>query len=191
MTRMRDSRRPKIAVFGGSFDPPHNYHLQIGLHVLKTQNIDEVWFMPVQRHVLGKQSVPFANRMAMVNALIAPHRPRLSVSDFENRSGASGYTIDLLKDLHSAYPDHRFSLVLGTDIREETDRWKNFDEIARDFPIIWIGREGHMAEISDTVLPDVSSTHIRNSLMAHQPVNDVVSPSVLMEIALRGLYEPH
>ena len=190
MIRMRDTRKPNIAVFGGSFDPPHNYHLQIGLHVLETCDIDEVWFMPVQRHVLGKQSVPFTDRLAMASALISPHRPRLSVSDFENRPGATGYTIDLLTDLQKAYPDHVFSLVLGTDIREETDRWKNFDDIARNVPIIWIGREGHMEENTDTVMPDISSTYIRTCLMNRKPVNDVVSSSVLTEIALRNLYNP-
>jgi len=183
-----DSRHPKIAIFGGSFNPPHSYHLNIGLHVLQHHDIDEVWYMPVQHHVLGKQSVAFADRMALVSALIAPHRPRLSLTDFENRADGTGYTIDTLRALQDEYPNHHFSLILGTDIREETERWKDFPVIEKDYPIIWIGRQGHQEEDCNVVMPDISSTLIRDNLMHNQPVNEYLPPSVLEEIALRKLY---
>jgi len=185
-----DSRHPNIAIFGGSFNPPHRYHLAIGLHVLEHHDIDEVWYMPVQRHALGKQSVPFADRMAMVSALIAPHRPRLSVMDFENRHDGPSYTIDTLKALQETYPDHAFSLILGTDIREETERWKDFDIIERDYPIIWIGREGHKEEGCDVVMPDISSTLIRDNIAKGIATDDYLTPEVLEEISLRNLYQP-
>ena len=39
-----------IALFGGSFNPPHVAHQLVALYVLETQPIDELWFVPTYTH---------------------------------------------------------------------------------------------------------------------------------------------
>src|SRR5712691_8284670 len=53
----------EIALFGGSFDPPHVGHLLAAAYVLATEPVDELWFVPVFGHPLGKPlHAPFEHR---------------------------------------------------------------------------------------------------------------------------------
>lgn len=60
-----------IAIYGGSFDPPHVGHLLVATHVLATQPVDELWFVPTHTHMLGKQLTEFTHRLAMTKLLVA------------------------------------------------------------------------------------------------------------------------
>jgi len=106
---------PEIALFGGSFDPPHVGHLLAAAYVLATEPVDELWFVPVLQHPLDKPLVaPYEHRVALLERLAADlHRAR--VSRAEQESG-EGRTVDLLEWLHRKHPDTRWALVLGTDL---------------------------------------------------------------------------
>ncbi len=56
----------RVALFGGSFNPPHVAHELVALYVLETQPIDELWFLPVYHHVFDtKQGLaPFEDSSA-------------------------------------------------------------------------------------------------------------------------------
>ena len=62
-----------IAVVGGTFDPIHNGHFQLGRAALAAMHLDEVWFMPSgsnnYRSVLGLRAEKF-HREAMVRLAI-------------------------------------------------------------------------------------------------------------------------
>ncbi len=186
---VKDPRRARIGIFGGSFNPPHLFHLLAAIYALEASDADEVWLMPVFKHALGKQVAPFKDRMALAAALIHPYRPRLSVSDFEAREGATGYTIDTLRDLVKYYPDNSFFFIAGTDIRNERDKWKDFDAIEQEFGIFWIGRHGHADDDMGAALPDISSSMLRQMLMEGKSPTEYIPQRVLDEIRLRGLYQ--
>src|SRR5207249_1390676 len=62
----------EIALFGGSFDPPHVGHLLAAAYVLATEPVDELWFVPVFGHPLGKRiHAPFEHRAAWIELAIA------------------------------------------------------------------------------------------------------------------------
>jgi len=57
---------PEIALFGGSFDPPHVGHLLAAAYVLATEPVDELWLVPVFEHPLGKKpAAPFEHRVEL------------------------------------------------------------------------------------------------------------------------------
>jgi nicotinate-nucleotide adenylyltransferase len=62
----------RIALFGGSFNPPHVAHQLVALYVLETQPIDELWIVPVYTHALGKQLADYEHRVAMCELAAAP-----------------------------------------------------------------------------------------------------------------------
>ena len=45
----------RVALFGGSFNPPHVAHQLVALYILETQDVDELWFVPTYAHPFGKQ----------------------------------------------------------------------------------------------------------------------------------------
>src|SRR4051812_50118580 len=61
----------EIALFGGSFDPPHVGHLLAAAYVLATEPVGELWLVPVNEHPFGKRlAAPFEHRAALCEAMI-------------------------------------------------------------------------------------------------------------------------
>ena len=54
-----------VAIYGGSFNPPHVAHQLISLLVLETVVVDELWWVPTFRHAFGKELALFEDRVAM------------------------------------------------------------------------------------------------------------------------------
>jgi nicotinate-nucleotide adenylyltransferase len=86
-----------IALFGGSFDPPHLGHVAIIAHVLATEPVDEVWALPCFQHPFGKRTAPFALRLRMLEEALAPFATRARVEDIEASLGGVSYTIDTVR----------------------------------------------------------------------------------------------
>ena len=204
----------KVALFGGSFNPPHVAHQLVALYVLETQQFDELWFVPVYTHVFGKDLAPFEDRVAMCEIAIRPLGPRAHVCRAEEElAKAPGFagsrTLDLIEHLIKQNPTSSFRLVVGTDILAETDKWHRWDAVVAAAPLIVVGRTGHTLPVGSSVsgltMPEVSSTAIRAELAALDPDirdslgrGEVVDPvptvasllpaSVLRYIAERDLY---
>lgn len=183
----------KIAIFGGTFDPPHIGHMMACYYVLATTDIDEVWIVPSYRHPFGKESAPYDMRVKMCEISSEIFCNRVKVFKFEEELGKSSnepvYTIDLLKYLVERFKEHRFYFVIGSDILQETDHWKDFDKIENYAKLIILRRRGvEPSEDYKAVLPDVSSTVIRESIRKSIPVSGLVSNGVLRFIEDNNLY---
>ncbi len=171
-----------IALYGGSFNPPHVVHQMIVLALLETCEVDEVWLLPCSHHAFDKALLPFEARVRLCQRLIEPLEPRAKISRVEHDLGGVSRTLHTLEHLRREYPEHRFSLALGSDIREETKSWYRWDAIEATTPIHWFGRLGHaVAEEDKLVFPDVSSTEIRCRMRQGKDVSLLVPRTVLDE----------
>lgn len=175
----------EIAIFGGSFDPPHVGHLLAAAWVLATEPCDELWLVPVLSHPFGKPLVgSYDHRVALCEAL-SRLLPRTRVSRAEQESGQAR-TVDLLQWLQTQLPGKRFALVLGTDLHAERAQWKQFDRIQQLARIIDVPRGGHSQ--SEVVIPEVSSTQVRGLLKSGGEVSHLVPRPVLAAIRAAGTY---
>ena len=166
----------EIALFGGSFDPPHVGHLLAATYVLATEPVGELWLVPVNQHPLGKKlAAPFEHRAELCEAMIADAGlPRARVSRIEAEIGGEVRTVDLLEHLRRTHPEHSFALVVGSDLAAERSQWKRFDRITELARII--------------VLPEVSSTEVRTLLASGADVSRLVPREVLRRIRAAGTY---
>src|SRR5512138_3250061 len=135
----------RVALFGGSFNPPHVAHQLVALYVLETQPVDELWFVPTYAHPFGKQLVAYEHRIAMCELAAAPLGPRVRVSRAEAELAArpgfvASHTLDLV-DLLAAR-GHALRLVVGADILGEAASWYRWDDVIARAPLIVIGRAG-------------------------------------------------
>lgn len=175
----------EIAIFGGSFDPPHVGHLLAAAYVLATEPCDELWFVPVLSHPLGKQLTgSYEHRTALCEELTRLV-PRTRVSRAEQESGRTR-TVDLLEWLQTQVSGARFALVLGTDLNAERAQWKQFDRIQQLARIITVQRGGHTSE--GVAIPEVSSTQVRALLKSGASVDRLVPRGVLGAIRAAGTY---
>jgi len=186
-----------IALFGGSFNPPHVAHQMVALYVLETQPVDELWLVPTFLHAFGKDLAPYADRIAMCELAAAALGPRCVVSRIEeelaHRPGfVASRTLETIEAIAQARPGAALRLVIGADILGETGKWYRWDEVVRRAPPIVVSRGGYprppgltSTEIEITTL---SSTTVRTRLAADDDVSGLLPGSVLGYIATQGLY---
>ena len=186
----------RVALFGGSFNPPHVVHQLVALYVLETQPVDELWFVPTFAHPFGKHLVAYEHRIAMCELAAAPLGPRAQVSRAEAELAArpefvASRTLDLVD--HVAASGHAPRLVVGGDILGETEKWFRWDDVVARAPLIVIGRAGHPlppgSAAGDITMPEVSATRIRDLLArGASDVTGLVPRDVLRYIAQHNLY---
>jgi nicotinate-nucleotide adenylyltransferase len=175
----------EIALFGGSFDPPHLGHVLAAAWVLATEPVDELWLVPVFQHPLAKKlAAPFDLRVALCERAVEPLRGA-RVSRVEEELKGEGRTVDLLEHLQRTRPGDRFALVLGTDLALERPQWKRFERIAELARLIEIPRRGFS---TDALLPEVSSTQVRALLASGGDASRLLPKGVLELIRSTGSY---
>jgi nicotinate-nucleotide adenylyltransferase len=193
------STKRRVALFGGSFNPPHVGHLLAATFVRAVADVDVVWLMPASHHPFGKDLAPFDDRVALCEAL-ASQLAGVEVTRIENELAAQGRTIRTVERLRDLHPDHVYSLVVGGDIVGEWHRWAEFERLATLARPIVIGRMGYAVTppttgplanalfLTDVPMPPVSSTEVRERLASGADVDHLVPQTVLSEIRRRGLY---
>jgi nicotinate-nucleotide adenylyltransferase len=179
----------RVALYGGSFNPPHVAHQMVTLYVLETAPIDEVWLVPTCQHAFGKPLAPFEDRLAMCQRAAAPLGARVKVSDIESAIGGESRTLPTVRRLQALFPNETFSLVIGADLVAEVPTWFGGAELQATVPFIVVGRGGVAAPGGGLAMPQVSSTAVRDALAAKRSVDGLVPRSVLDYIRQRGLYQ--
>lgn len=182
--RVHDHFRPKprVAVFGGGFNPPHFTHQTIIAWLLSTGKADQVWLVPCWRHVFGKRLAPFRDRLAMCREAAGIFHHLCQVSDIERRIGGRSVMLNTLRELRSRHPGNEFSLVIGEDNWLRRAEWVQFDVLEKEFPVLVVGRD------CQPRLPDIRSTMVRSRIAAGEDVGDMVPAGALAIIRERGLY---
>ncbi|HEX9104292.1 MAG TPA: nicotinate (nicotinamide) nucleotide adenylyltransferase [Polyangia bacterium] len=176
----------RVAVYGGSFNPPHVAHQMALAYVLATARVDEVWMVPTFKHPFDKQLVAFSDRAKMCELAASPFKA-VRVSRIEEELGGDSYTLRTMRALMERHSDHRFSLVIGADLVAERERWHGWPELKDLVPFIVVGRQGS-PETGGITLPAVSSTIVRRRMREGEPVDTLGATDGLDYIRARGLY---
>ena len=179
----------RIALYGGSFNPPHLGHELAALYVLETSAVDELWLMPTFQHPFDKALESFEDRLAMCRLAAAALGPRARVTDIERELGDESRTLRTVRKLQQDFPENAFCLVIGADLVAELPTWQESAELRRSVPFIVVGRAGFEKDDGRLALPRVSSSEVRAALAAGRPVDGLVSRAVVDYISRHGLYQ--
>ena len=157
----------EVALIGGSFDPPHVSHVFAACYLATLGKFDSVYIIPVAKHAHGKELTPHHMRYEMCR-LSMEWIPKTHVSDIEKQLlnmpnhpdvNYSYHTIKALKELH---PDWNIHFTVGADVASQISSWAFGDELLKISKPFILGRHGYEHE-NMAVLPNISSTEIRNS----------------------------
>lgn len=169
----------RIAVYGGSFNPPHVGHAMVAAWLLWTERVERVYLLPSYAHPFGKSLLDWDIRLSLCHALAETVGPGVEVCGIESELPTPSYSIDTLKALRARTPGHRFHLVVGADVLPDTAKWKAWDEIETDFKPIIVGRGGYPPVEGAPTFPELSSTEIRQRLGDGRDVGALVPSKVL------------
>lgn len=187
-----------IGLYFGSFNPIHIGHLIIANHVLNESDLQRVWF------VVSPQN-PFKHSNSLLNEYDRFHLVqkaidgdiRLKASDIEFGLPKPSYTSVTLSHLSDKYPEHQFSIIMGSDSFQNLGNWKNADAIIKHYKILIYKRPGFEIEddlsaqirIVDAPLLDISATHIREQIQKGKSIKYLVPSSVEEEILLNRYFK--
>ena len=192
----------RIGIYGGSFNPIHKGHTELAASIVQQGLVDELWLLvsPLNPLKQGETSdiAEYEHRLSMAR-LATEDIEGVKVSDFEKNLPLPSYTITTLGELHKAYPEHEFLLVIGADNWERFPRWYHAQEIIDTYSILIYRRPG--CEMDETLLPlsvqvvdtplyDISSTEIRESVKKGRMPLKWVDRKVATYIRVHHLYSP-
>ena len=189
----------RIGLFFGSFNPIHTGHLIIAEYMATRTELDQVWFVVSPHNPLKLRST-LANdfdRLHMVQLAIDDN-PRLKASNIEFSLPKPSYTIDTMVYLHEKYPQHHFSLIMGSDNLGSINKWKNYALLLERYIIHVYSRDGIPVEQNlfpsadirkyDVPMLDISSTYIRKSIAEGLSIRYMVPENVYQFLDGSRLY---
>lgn len=168
----------RIAVYGGSFNPPHAGHALVAAWLGWTGRVDRVWLVPAFAHPFAKALAPFDRRLAMCRALAGTIGRHVEVCDVERDLPPPSYTVDTLRHLRTVYPSYTFRLVLGADNVPDLPQWREWSVISEEFSPIVVGRQGWPTPEGSIDFPGISSTEVRRRLAMGEPIDHLVPSAV-------------
>lgn len=189
----------KVALYGGSFNPPHLGHAMIASFLAQFCGFDEVWLLVSPENPLksGLPSAAPAHRLEMCR-LVANAIPRVKASDFEFSLPTPNYTYLTLRALTEKFPEHEFSLVVGSDNWNIFEKWRRGDEILSRHQV-WVYQRPDcpvVREVSQNVrlienapLALISSSFVRKAVAENKDIDCFVPKNVADYIKTHHLYE--
>jgi nicotinate-nucleotide adenylyltransferase len=198
----------RVALFGGSFDPPHHGHFAIATAAADAFALDSVFFAPAGRQPLKLNDTvtPFEDRLAMVElACLEDRRFTASELDAPRADGAPNYTVETLSELARALPEAKLFNLVGADSFLGVSRWHEPERLLQlaewivvsrpGFPIASLSSLGLNAQqqsrvhLLDNVHDDTAATGLRERLESGDPCIDLIAPRVLDYIQSHHLYQ--
>jgi nicotinate-nucleotide adenylyltransferase len=188
----------KIGLFFGSFNPIHTGHLIIANYMANHTDLDQVWLVVSPHNPLKKKTdlINMYDRLEMAR-LATENAVNIRVTDVEFKLPQPSYTIDTLTHLKERYPEHEFTLIMGSDNLVSLKKWKNYELLLRDYHIAVYPRPGHgdsdlashpAVTMTSTPLMELSSTFIRHSIRTGLNMMFFVPDKVLEFIDSKNLY---
>ena len=197
----------RVALFGGSFDPPHHGHIAIARAAANAFALDRVLFAPVGHQPLKTDATPapFADRLAMVE-LACKADPRFFPVEVDapKPDRAPNYTVNALAVLSESMPEAQLFNLVGADSFLNLRLWHDPERLLELAEWIVVSRPGFsLADLSaleltarqrkrvhllQTVHEDVAATDLRQRLERGDPCSDVLEPAVAAYIKANRLY---
>jgi len=147
----------RVALFGGSFDPPHCGHVALARLARERLALDRILVAPVGTQPLKQETPPasFEDRVAMTHLAFA-HEPKMEVSlvDAPRSDGRSNYTIDTLGTLRQQlHPGDALFCILGADSFLTIGKWHRSPDLLTSCNFIIGGRPGFDLGHAEAALP--------------------------------------
>jgi nicotinate-nucleotide adenylyltransferase len=186
----------EVGLYFGSFNPIHVGHLIIANHVLSNSACKQIWFV-VSPHNPLKESSSLLNeqhRLHLVRLAI-DDEPNFKASNIEFSLPRPSYTIDTLTYLSEKYPQHTFSIIMGSDSLQNLPKWKNYEQILKHYKLLVYQRPNTTSELQhenismlQAPMLDISATYIRNCLKSKKSIKYLVPVAVAEDIAANNYY---
>jgi len=171
----------------------HNAHLAMARAALDQLKLEKILFVPTGSPRYRTPAVASAaHRVTMLRLALADN-DSYEIDARELASGASGYTVDTLRELRLELgADTELWLLMGADQYAKLDSWHRPDDVKRLAKIAVFSRPGVSLQGGAPVIPmqpmKISASEIRARVARGDDVSALVPPAVAGYIAEHRLY---
>ncbi len=199
----------QIAIYGGTFDPPHNGHIHLAIRIMKMKNLDQLIFIPAAKppHKPDQPISDFDDRYNML-VLATEKFKNISISKIEyERLPNSSFTFDTMNSLALLCPNDELSIIIGADSLAMIHTWYKCKELVKRWNFITYPRakvdikieillkywEKDLAvklynSLIDSPVYDISSTEIRQMIRNGDKKLSMIDENVYNYIINNKLY---
>lgn len=191
----------KLALFGGSFDPPHLGHLAFARFALDALGPDRLVWLPAGRQWQKPDQIMAAavHRATMVRRLITGE-PRFVLDERELHRRGPSFTADTLREFASQNPGAELMFLIGQDQYARLPTWYQVETVTKLATLVVVPRDGEAVvtppglpahRLRVLSMPDIplSSTAVRDAVASGEDISPMVGAEVASYIASHRLYE--
>lgn len=203
----------KILLYGGTFDPPHNGHLNNLRAAVRRVMPDRVIVMPAgvppHKHAAVTAGMLRVEMCRCFETLVRENAvPELEVSSWEVEQAAEGrrnYTVVTLEMLAGRFPDAQLYLAVGSDMLMTFDEWYRWADILKLARLVVVSRnigddsalhakakkldpEGGQILFAPVEALPMASSCLRQRLAAGEDCEQELPENVRCVIVREGLY---
>lgn len=197
----------KLIVYGGSFNPPHNGHLNCILAVQQFIKPDLLLLVPtgVPPHKTNAHFAGQRDRLKMLE-ILTKQLHQVSVDTIEIESHKVSYTVDTLQYLKEKYQPKEMFVLVGEDMFLSFHQWKNYKEILKIAAILVVKRSLYndkqiqeqtqmLTKFGGNIIflnlhpLDISSTQIRDNIKSDISISKLVPKEIELYINQNKLYK--
>lgn len=195
----------KIGLFGGSFNPIHNGHINLAFSVKESLGLDRVILIPsgVSPYKSSDEYAPPDCRLEMCR-LACEGISGIEVSDYEILQSGKSYTVYTVRHFKELYPDDELYWLVGSDMLLCFEEWYEYREILEKVSLAAISRYGNdnedllkmsdkLSEYGNVIVVnagavEISSSKIRKMIKNNEDLSCYLNGKVVKYIVLKNLY---
>lgn len=178
----------RIGLYGGTFDPIHEGHIQLAQHVWQALRLDALFLIPAAVPPHKPQGTPFEHRLNMVK--LAVENPAWQTSDIEAQRQGPSYTIDTLRYFAQRFPEAQCWWLLGADALQDLHHWHGAAQFHRYARFAVFPRQGYPSKPPAQLIQDFPQLHQALDLIPGEGL-DSSSTEVRKNLLTRLPRRPH
>jgi len=206
---IRNPQSHVLGLFGGTFNPVHNGHIEAARKTVAALGLCELIFVPacIPPHKGTGGLIPSKDRTRMLERAIRDMK-NISWSDAELERKGTSYTIDTVRYFEHRYPDKTICFLTGSDSLSTLHTWKDIGTLISECRLVIISRPGFPFSVPEQLkgllsdeavtslvqnrleieTPDISSTQVRKAVKNGKDISSCVPAAVKEYIEENGLY---
>lgn len=187
-----------LAIFGGSFDPVHNAHIEMAKCSLKEFNLNKIVFVPAYKPPHKINLTASAEDRYNMLKLALKQYPEFDIDVYELSLRKEVFSYQMLDYFKEKYNNYTVKMIIGSDSFNQLSIWKEPEYICKNYgfyvllrPNIEVNKLSpyyKYCEFSKTIISDISSTYIREKIKLKQDISCFVDKTVLTYIKEKKLY---
>jgi nicotinate-nucleotide adenylyltransferase len=201
---LSNSKRHRIGLYGGAFDPPHIGHHALAACAAAQLQLDILYVVPTGDAWHKSQGLSAAHHRLAMAGLNFEDISQVVMDDTEIKRSGPSYTIDTLSEVSVRHPEAELFVLLGADQAARFETWKDWVLIAQMACLAVAPRSLSQQEdtqahewhnhpqikytLLDMALENVSATDIRSDLKNGRHPGQALKPSVFQYIQHHHLY---